>query len=58
MLWSLAPPGTRSEEIQRWKVAELLGTQASALMLQHKGASIHQSGFLDPKVTHIKKTDH
>lgn len=58
MLWPLAPLGTHTEEIQGWEVAALLGTQANALMLQHKGTSIHQFGFLDPKVTHIKKTDH
>lgn len=57
MLWSPAPRGTHLEEIQGWKAAALLGTQASALMLQHKKASIHQFGFLDTKVTHIKKTD-
>lgn len=49
------PPGSHREEIQGWKVAALLGTQASALILQHKATSTHQFGFLGPKVTHIKK---
>lgn len=58
MLWPPAPPGTHAEEIQGWKVTALLGGQASALLLQHKETSIHRFGFLDPKVTHIKKTGH
>lgn len=55
MLWSPAPPDPPTEEIQGCKATALPGTQASALMLQHKGTFIHQFGFSDPKVIpHLK----
>lgn len=38
------------EEIQGCKAAALLGTQESALMVQHKGTFIHHFGFSHPKV--------